>query len=30
MMKKMSGNKVYVKIPVLEDDGITDKEKAIY
>ncbi len=28
-MKKMSGNKVYVKIPVLEDDGImaiTDKE----
>ncbi len=31
MMKKMSGNKVYVKIPVLEDDGImaiTDKEKA--
>ncbi len=31
MMKKMSGNKVYVKIPVLEDGGImaiTDKEKA--
>ncbi len=29
--EEMSGNKVYVKIPVLEDDGImaiTDKEKA--
>lgn len=31
MLKKMSGKKVYAKIPVLEDDGIlaiTDKEKA--
>lgn len=31
MLKKMSGNKVYVKTPVLEDQGImaiTDKEKA--